>query len=1437
MATAPASLDLSTASDSGASNSDDLTNNTMPVITGTGVDGEVITLTSDQDGLLQGSATVSGGVWTFYVTTPLSENTHAITATATDGSNGTADSAAPLTFEIDTTANAAPAVTSVSDDNGSSSSDGVTNDDTLSISGTAVANSEVEVFIDGVSIGNATANGAGAWTFDHTGTTLAEGTYVVTATSTDDAGNVSAPSADYTVVVDTSAPAAPAVTAVSDDTGSSTTDGITSDATLTITGTAEANSTVDVLIDGVSIGTVAADANGDWSFDHTGTTLADATYAITATATDAAGNTSPASTGFALVVDTAAPAAPAVVSISDDTGTSPTDEITSDTSLTFTGTAAANSTVEVFIDGASIGTVAADGGGNWTFDHTGTALADGVYSVTATATDAAGNTSAASASMPLEVDTTANAAPVVTGISADTGAADNSTANGQQIFSGTAVANSEVEVFIDGVSIGNATANGAGAWTLDHTGTTLAEGTYVVTATSTDVAGNVSAPSADFTVVVDSTAPAAPVVTAVSDDTGSSTTDGVTSDNTLTITGTAEANSTVAVLLDGVSIGTVAADANGDWSFDHTGATLADATYAITATATDGAGNTSAASSAFTLEVDTVAPAAPTVDSISDDTGASPTDEITSDTSLTFTGTAVANSTVEVFIDGVSIGTTAADGLGDWTFDHTGTALAEGTYSVTATASDTAGNTSAASAAMPLEVDTTANAAPAVTGISDDTGATDGITSDGTLNITGTAVANSSVEVFIDGASIGTTTADGSGNWTYDHTATTLADATYAVTATSTDVAGNVSAASSAFTLVVDSSGPNAPVVSGISADTGSSSSDNVTMTAMQTISGTAEAGSSVLVTIDGTPAAAPVVADAMGNWTYDHTFPSNSIATGATHVITATATDTAGNTSAASSAFVFVLDTTAPSASPIALDAASVSPGGVITVTDEAAPTFSFTAESNSILEIDYGDGNGFVSAGTGTGALQTVTKPAAYATEGSKTVTLRATDLAGNVTTVAALAITVNLVATDLELSNNLIVDSATDGTVVGSVEVTDGTPGDTHTYVLTNNDGGNFVLNGTTLEVDGTPTFTAGADRTIEIQVTDGAGNVYTETMTVEVEAQPTVGNNGGNAAGEAVTGTFVADNIDAGAGDDTVSTGFGDDTVTTGDGADVIRDSATNLNGDTFTDFDDEDEIVFTGAQFDADDLTFTAGAGGAPSTLAIDSDGDGTADTTITLNEALTGGNFLVFQQGSETKVSYEQSLIALGEGTSIAADAENGIVSQSFLTGDGTNTYNVSLDSARSGASAKNLLGVYEVDATGEIVDVRLVFADTSVSTDPSFTITGVDAGNKLGFFLVFDGADLVTNAATDVFDFVPANGAAGDANISAGTALDLTINGTVVNNNIFHSFDTTLNSDGVQHAVSGVQADGNGIDIGFEDLFGGGDRDYQDVVISVDIV
>src|SRR5690606_11270178 len=130
----------------------------------------------------------------------------------------------------------------------------------------------------------------------------------------------------------------------------------------------------------------------------------------------------------------------------------------------------------------------------------------------------------------------------------------------------------------------------------------------------------------------------------------------------------------------------------------------------------------------------------------------------------TISGIAESDSTVEVFREGVSQGRTTADGSGDWTFTPT-SAWPDGTYSITVKATDTGGNTSVGSEAVVLTIDTTAPSAPSITP------STALIRSpEATPTISGIAEADSTIEVFSDGISQGTTTADGSGDWTFTPT-------------------------------------------------------------------------------------------------------------------------------------------------------------------------------------------------------------------------------------------------------------------------------------------------------------------------------------------------------------------------------------------------------------------------------------------------------------------------------------------------------------------------------------------------------------------------------------------------------------------------------------------------------------------------------------------
>jgi 2',3'-cyclic-nucleotide 2'-phosphodiesterase (5'-nucleotidase family) len=300
----------------------------------------------------------------------------------------------------------------------------------------------------------------------------------------------------------------------------------------------------------------------------------------------------------------------------------------------------------------------------------------------------------------------------------------------------------------------------------------------------------------------DTTAPAAPTDLDLADDSD----DGIADDNItsitedLVITGTAEAGSTVELFAGETSLGTVQAGSDGAFSFT---VDLPAGANSLTVTATDAAGNTSAASAALVVTVDAAAPAAPAGLALAaaSDTGV-PGDNLTAATNdVVITGTAEAGSTVELFNGETSLGTATAGADGTFSIPVD---LVSGVTSITATATDSVGNTSAASAPFAVTVDTTAPAAPTALdlAIGDDGNPDDDIVSDGEgLVVTGMAEPGSAVELFVDGISVGTTTASGSGAFS---AAIDLALGESDITATATDAAGNTSNVSNTLTITVN---------------------------------------------------------------------------------------------------------------------------------------------------------------------------------------------------------------------------------------------------------------------------------------------------------------------------------------------------------------------------------------------------------------------------------------------------------------------------------------------------------------------------------------------------------------------------------------------------------------------------------------------------------
>ncbi len=509
---------------------------------------------------------------------------------------------------------------------------------------------------------------------------------------------------------DITPPAKPVITGISDDTGASNSDGVTSDRNIIISGTAEAHAVVEVFSQVGPLRNTQADANGDWVLDITDINLIEFKVDLTAEAVDLAGNRSVTSDVFELTPDFTAPAKPVITGITDDTGASNSDGITSDRNIIISGTAEAHAVIEVFSQVGPLRNTQADANGDWVLDITDINLIEFKVDLTAEAVDLAGNRSVTSDVFELTPDFTAPAKPVITGITDDTGASnsDGITNDRNIIISGTAEAHAVVEVFSQVGPLRNTQADANGDWVLDITDINLIEFKVDLTAEAVDLAGNRSVTSDVFELTPDFTAPAKPVITGISDDTGASDSDGVTSDRNIIISGTAEAHAVVEVFSQVGPLRNTEADANGDWVLDITDINLIEFKVDLTAEAVDLAGNRSVTSDVFELTPDFTAPAKPVITGISDDTGASNSDGVTSDRNIIISGTAEAHAVVEVFSQVGPLRNTQADANGDWVLDITDINLIEFKVDLTAEAVDLAGNRSATSDVFVLTPDFTA---------------------------------------------------------------------------------------------------------------------------------------------------------------------------------------------------------------------------------------------------------------------------------------------------------------------------------------------------------------------------------------------------------------------------------------------------------------------------------------------------------------------------------------------------------------------------------------------------------------------------------------------------------------------------------------------------------------------------------------------------------
>ncbi|GEM_PF-645252 len=540
------------------------------------------------------------------------DNNYVIQLMASDGLNEVGQLVTISVTDVleDITPPNKPLITGISDDTGISDSDGITNDRHIEISGKAEPLATVEVSTQYGPLRSVQADAQGDWLLDITDITLVEIKVNLTAEAVDQAGNRSQKSDAFALTPDFTAPARPVITGISEDTGKSDSDGITNDKHITVKGTAEPLSMVEVSTQFGPLRNAETDVNGEWVLDITDITLVELVVDLTAKAVDLAGNRSAASDSFELTPDFTAPAKPVITGITEDTGRSDIDGVTNDKHIIISGTAEPNSEVEVSSQYGTLRSTQTDANGDWLLDITDITLLEIQVRLTAESIDLAGNHSQKSDVFVLTPDFTAPARPVIVGISDDTGGSStNGVTNDKNItINGTAEPLSMVEVSTQYGPLRSVQVDGQGDWLLDITDITLVELVVNLTARAVDLAGNRSLASDPFVLTPDFTPPAKPVITGISEDTGSSSTDGVTNDKHITISGTAEPDSRVEVSSQYGPLRSTQTDTDGNWLLDITDITLFEIKVNLIAEAIDLAGNRSAGSDVFTLTPDFTAP-------------------------------------------------------------------------------------------------------------------------------------------------------------------------------------------------------------------------------------------------------------------------------------------------------------------------------------------------------------------------------------------------------------------------------------------------------------------------------------------------------------------------------------------------------------------------------------------------------------------------------------------------------------------------------------------------------------------------------------------------------------------------------------------------------------------------------------------------------------
>lgn len=760
-------------------------------------------------------------------------------------------------------------------------------DKTATVAGTGQAGDTVTVVLGGKTQTVTIAND-GTWSAHFT-TLPADGTYTASAVvhqSNGDTVNLTGGS----FVIDLTPPAV-ATTDGTHSTGAvenapGYVDGVT------LRGTGEAGASISVTANGTTLTTTVA-ANGTWSVTFTGSQLpgGEVSYPVTIAASDVHGNVTTITD--TIDIDTVAPPLTADVVATDDI----VSRAEAAAPLTLSGTTVAGGSVTVVLAGVTR-TVTAGSDGVWRATFPGGTLASGDYSVNATLTtqDAVGNTT--TVTKTFHVDTVANVAFAAT-IAGDNAVNASEQAAGVNL-TGTSDPGSTVSVTWNGVTRA-ATVAADGSWSAYFAASTISTGSYdsVATVSATDPRGNTA--TSTRTITVDTVASVAFDSVLVGDNAVS----GAERAAGVTLTGTAEVGSTVAVSWNGTTLPATVA-ANGAWQVTFPAGQVPSGTQSTTALviATDSHGNT--ATQARTIYVDTETSVAIGANQVGDNaiSGAERA------AGVTLTGTAEAGALVAVTLAGVTH-TVTANAAGVWQSGFSAGELPTGTsrQTISVTSTDALGNTATATQSILIDTEVSNLARSTLSSGSD--GVLNNAEAASGLTVTGMVEPGSAVTIQLGSGSSYAAVVAANGSWTATIPAATLptgeANATLSIRAT--DAVGNTQTITE--TVVIDRVVTNFTHVEVIGGDGRLNAAETAAGLAL---TGTAEAGATVALQL-ASGAVVSTTANASGVWTANFTSAQLPHGEGS-DTLRITATDRAGNVATMTETFAY--DTVAPTAASI---------------------------------------------------------------------------------------------------------------------------------------------------------------------------------------------------------------------------------------------------------------------------------------------------------------------------------------------------------------------------------------------------------------------------------------------------------------------------------------------------------------------------------------